>query len=446
MHCGSGLYECIFVNEVPDHLQLECPICLCVLQEPQLVDCSCGTHFCRSCLAPIKADKKPCPVCNGSFSTTLLDRSLQRTINNLEVCCSFKESGCMWTGELNNLSEHLNVDESSKDYHRERGCCYAPLECPHCREELQRKVVIYHETRECIKRPYCCVMCGEFKSTFEEVTNIHTPVCPSQLVPCPKECGKSISLKTMDKHLNEECPLQLTKCVCSYAGCDVKLLRKDMEDHISQNLAHHLSLTAVSHKQQLERQSAMQKEIDNLNDKLDKKVSALSEEVDKAKKDIKELKRTQKLFRMHVNILPVHFLLSDFVTKRKAGVVWESPPFYESPRGHKMCLKVYTNGCGTGENTHISVYIKIMNGEFDYKLRSPFLGSVFVSVMNQLIVQSYTREIKFDGDVIPGSNPEVRKGETDTEWGLDEYLSVEGLMDCSAYNWQNDSVTFEVSP
>ena len=445
LHYGSGLYECIFVNEVPDHLQLECPICLCVLQEPQLVDCSCGTHFCRSCLAPIKADKKPCPLCNGSFSTTLLDRSLQRTINNLEVCCSFKESGCTWTGELNNLSDHLNVDESSKDYSKERGCLYAILKCSHCKDKFRREVLFQHETRECLKRPSCCVICGEFKSTFEEVTNSHMPVCPSQLVTCPKQCGTLLAAKTIDKHLNGECPLQLTECVCSYAGCAVKLLRKDMADHVSQNLAHHLSLMTVSHKQQLDKQAAMQKEISDLKERLDEKTSALFCEVDEAKEDISELKVTQENLHTHMNILPIHIVLNNFVSKRKAGEIWESQPFYSRPHGYKMCLKVYTNGRGEAKNTHISVYVKILHGDFDYKHFWPFRGSVFVIIMDHTDDEEhFTKEIKFDGEIIPGSNPEVRKGDKNTEWGLDEFISIESL-NSSFYDLQNDSVYFEIS-
>jgi hypothetical protein len=42
-HHLQGGYECIFIKDPPEILQTECPICLCVLKEPYLIDC-CGTE------------------------------------------------------------------------------------------------------------------------------------------------------------------------------------------------------------------------------------------------------------------------------------------------------------------------------------------------------------------------------------------------------------------
>ena len=35
-HQLHGGYECIFVKDPPDHLQTECPVCLCVLKAEAL--------------------------------------------------------------------------------------------------------------------------------------------------------------------------------------------------------------------------------------------------------------------------------------------------------------------------------------------------------------------------------------------------------------------------
>ena len=437
-------YDCILVDELPDHLRIECSICLCVLEDPQLIDCKCGAHFCKACIAKIKDEKKPCPLCKGKFATLVSDRHLQRTINSLRVYCSFKEAGCGWVGELKVLSgEHLNSDPSNN--YKKEGCPYVPLECSHCKETFQRRNILDHENKTCSKRPTTCDICGEYESTFEDVTKNHVPLCPSQLVPCSKLCGKSVPQNSLDKHLENDCPLQVTECLYSYAGCDMRLLRKDMNAHISESLAHHLCLQAVSHKQLLDKKTSMQKEIDDLKKKLDEKVPALQDELEYVRSDVTDLGSKQELLHTHMSIVPVHFVVNNFVAKRKAGEIWYSRPFYTHARGYKMCLKVYTNGHGNGQNSHISVYVKILSGEFDYKLDWPFQGSVYIQVVDQgEEMEHWSNRIVFDDEMIPGSSPPVKKGQKNTEWGLDMFFPQE-LLSSGFYKVENDSILFEVT-
>ena len=70
-------------------------------------------------------------------------------------------------------------------------------------------------------------------------------------MPCPNECGRSPKLGALDDHIANECPLQLIECAFEYAGCNEKLHRKDMPDHITQSLALHMSLQATSLQQEL---------------------------------------------------------------------------------------------------------------------------------------------------------------------------------------------------
>ena len=42
-------FECEFVEDPPQWLQTECPICLQILPEPYQVTC-CGKSFCRQCM------------------------------------------------------------------------------------------------------------------------------------------------------------------------------------------------------------------------------------------------------------------------------------------------------------------------------------------------------------------------------------------------------------
>ena len=60
-----------------------------------------------------------------------------------------------------------------------------------------------------------------------------------------------------------------------------------------------------------------------------------------------------------------------------------SPPFYTSPHGYRMCVRVYLNGDGAGKGTHISVFFVLMRSEHDNLLTWPFKQSVKFTLINQ---------------------------------------------------------------
>lgn len=154
----QGGYECIFVEDPPKHLQTECSVCLCILREPCLVDC-CGNRFCRTCIEPIQSQHKPCPLCSVPFTTSVVDKQLQRTLGSLQVFCSHKEAGCDWVGELGSLPQHLNVNCEDNVSARLNGCKFAQLNCMHCEKPLRRQDITRHEADQCLERPYSCDYC-----------------------------------------------------------------------------------------------------------------------------------------------------------------------------------------------------------------------------------------------------------------------------------------------
>lgn len=60
-----------------------------------------------------------------------------------------------------------------------------------------------------------------------------------------------------------------------------------------------------------------------------------------------------------------------------------SDPFYTNRHGYKMKVKIYPNGHGTGQGTHVSVYIVLMKGEYDAILSWPFARKVILSIIDQ---------------------------------------------------------------
>ena len=46
---------------------LECPVCLETIKDPPVFICTNGHELCQKCREPLKAEGKPCPVCQGEL-------------------------------------------------------------------------------------------------------------------------------------------------------------------------------------------------------------------------------------------------------------------------------------------------------------------------------------------------------------------------------------------
>lgn len=69
--------------------------------------------------------------------------------------------------------------------------------------------------------------------------------------------------------------------------------------------------------------------------------------------------------------------------RSKEGMELVSPPFYTSQFGYKLQASLFLNGNGAGESTHLSLYIKLLPGEYDALLRWPFAHSVAFTLFDQ---------------------------------------------------------------
>ncbi len=49
-----------------------------------------------------------------------------------------------------------------------------------------------------------------------------------------------------------------------------------------------------------------------------------------------------------------------------------------------MKIGVCTNGKGEGEGSHVSVYALVIEGKYDDELNWPFVGKVYIDILNQL--------------------------------------------------------------
>lgn len=77
---------------------------------------------------------------------------------------------------------------------------------------------------------------------------------------------------------------------------------------------------------------------------------------------------------------------SEQLRQAKEGVIFEvlkSDPFYTEGCGYKMQLHLYPNGNGSGENTHMSVFNNVIEGEYDSLLSWPFITAVKFTLIDQ---------------------------------------------------------------
>lgn len=72
---------------------------------------------------------------------------------------------------------------------------------------------------------------------------------------------------------------------------------------------------------------------------------------------------------------------ADAKAKRVCSIY--SPPFYTSPTGYKLCIRAYLNGDGAGYETHLSVFIVVMRGEYDALLHWPFRTKISLALLDQ---------------------------------------------------------------
>ena len=263
--------ELSFVKELPEHVEIECPVCLNILTDPYLVSC-CGHNFCGSCIGRVRASNGSCPMCKEKEYQAMADKKCLRIINGLEVYCSNKKKGCQWKGELKNMSTHLNKEK------RRGECQYEEVKCRYkeCQERKQRRYLKYHEDKECPQRPFQCQYCRS-KGTFLSITKDHYEECSQYPVTCPNKCvSTNMPRGSLTAHVNRECPLEPVDCVFSWAGCNDKPLRKDVHVHTADTK--HMTLLAVACGQLKKENEQIKEEMTKENKKIKQEVQTLKNE------------------------------------------------------------------------------------------------------------------------------------------------------------------------
>jgi hypothetical protein len=154
------------------------------------------------------------------------------------------------------------------------------------------------------------------------------------------------------------------------------------------------------------------------------------DQLDKASNSYK-FPQWQKPFPLSLfsTVPPCQFIMTRFNYHKVEGKAWYSPPFYSYPGGYKLCLRIDPNGMLDGRESHLSVWVYIMKGEFDDFLKWPFTGKVTVQLLNWLSDRGHIQNIVTFDD---GAGDKVRSRVTNGKYaatgrGSSKFLSHASL-------------------
>ena len=323
-------------------------------------------------------------------------------------------------------------------WHRNE-CPLEPVECPNnvwitfyvqchvtgrlgakCKQQLLQKDLADHLAQHCPLRKYKCQHCGQ-EDTYQTITEEHYDECPNYPLDCPNECGgRGIKRAEMSQH-RSECPLEPVECPFKEAGCQVKLVRRELDSHVTTNQQHHLLTLMAAFREVKTSSKAELRQVKTELRQVKTELRQVKAEFSTAKEATKVMQEViatdvtiiqqnnekqlsvQELpfmydrqsssssalalasiksqleinsFRLQCDGPPLIIRMINFSHYQQSGKVWYSPPFYCHP-GYKMQLAVYANGTGAGAWTHVSIALLLMKGELDHQIPWPVTQEEF---------------------------------------------------------------------
>ena len=252
-------------------------------------------------------------------------------------------------------------------------------------------------------------------------------------------------------------PLTEVNCPLYYAGCEVKLPRKDMPEHMRDTVTHLTLLATVTHtllkeNQELKQQLKKSNEAHYLEQNTTgKEVAALKKEVCENQQNIKDLrKENQKMqyqwlqstteghyqatekkvealkkadheLRLMLGRFPIDFHVNYAIKEDQVF-----PSFYTHSHGYLilMCIEVDANWYyGDGEGTHVSIFMCLMQGPYDDHLKWPFRRVITIQIVNQAGYHSHFYEnIYYKDETLDSSAGRVTDKERSRSFGFSKFL------------------------
>ena len=260
-------------------------------------------------------------------------------------------------------------------------CCQT-IYCHSCLEELHKKS---NKCPNCRKVAFSCFHLESHNRLMK------------LSVKCKNSSRGCAWLGTLRSYLEVHspvCPKEVNHCMYGDVGCRAKIPREKQASHNVEKMGYHFACA-----------------LDTI-----QKMKKVQTELQFSVMDIRAtLPPAQPVAILRMS----HF--DDHHTNNKC---WYSTPFHSQPKGYKMCLRVDANGIAASHGTHVSLFICLMQGEYDDDLVWPFQGKITVELLNQIQDRNHHMgTVQFDSQQNDECNSRVTSVVSGTGRGWPQFIS-----------------------
>lgn len=342
--------------------------------------------------------------------------------------CKYKQISCSNPGCPDSFKPEQIEAHSKK-------CLYRPVPCKYCKHfDTKHNKGCPEQVQECTFTQFGC----EFEGTESALEKHHSQTVPQHL--------EMITVYVANMHLeNEDLKNQNHNLKLDLQNAKKeKDILSDKYDQLDKKIANITGIIA-SHEERLTNvtkktndqytvltnqydqhgtkikicekvQSNNNELLAKHEDKLDKITPDKLDKLDKIIAENNELQKKQSTQRQEINLLQntcvvqkdsmesklnkielglkmienssyngvLMWKITEYSKRKTSGFTnYYSQPFYTHRHGYKMCGRVFLNGDGLGQNTHISLFLVIMRGEHDALLNWPFKERVTLMILDQ---------------------------------------------------------------
>ncbi len=299
------------------------------------------------------------------------------------------------------------------------------------------------------------------------------------------------------------CPNGAIACPFAQAGCEERVARKDLQDHVNTQTQKHMLLlcerllklhqmqglgpheghehvenevcsspescstggSTLSRGGSIRSSGSNMRSMQRLLKELFQRVVQLEQrncrlEIDyerlsaQNRRNAEELSRTKedligRFCQGHFTWRITQFTLRHAELRRSYTAVLYSPGFYTSPQGYRVCLRCNVS-MGSDNEEHLGLFLHVMRGDYDDCLRWPLAGRAEVTVVNlardRLCVEDFTEVLEIGGRRGQASLQRPPDGceVNPTGLGFHEFIRVNGLHTGGFVDSERDILVIKV--